>query len=137
MTGLFGVEQDKSFRDATARGITTPEMAPSNFSDVFQSAYDVGIIEDVTGGVRRLQEQYILQQMDTLSAYDEDFNSDRFAAELPYDYRGVEIEGYNAAIDFFKMSGERVKELGQLHGLEVETWEDIETRVKGETGVLR
>ena len=137
MTGLFGVEQDKSFRDATARGITTPEMAPSNFSDVFQSAYDVGIIEDVTGGVRRLQEQYILQQMDALSAYDEDFNSDRFAAELPYDYRGVEIEGYNAAIDFFKMSGERVKELGQLHGLEVETWEDIEARVKSETGVLR
>ena len=137
MAGLFESGFRQTMRDAQRRGITSPDQTPTTFGDVYSATWDVSKVEGVTGGVRRRHEQLMFQQMEQLAEFDPEFDPMRFVSNAPDLYRFAEAEQYDLALDFFKNSSERIKELSTQHDQEFQTYEDIHARIEREQAELR
>ena len=137
MAGLFESGFRQTMRDAQRRGITSPDQTPTTFGDVYSATWDVSKVEGVTGGVARRQDQLILQQMEQMAEFDPEFDPMRFVSNAPDLYRVAEVEHSELALDFFKNSSERIKELSTQHGQEFQTFDDIKARVEREQAELR
>lgn len=137
MAGLFESGFRQTMRDAQRRGITSPDQTPTTRTDVWQSTWDVAKVETPSGGVKRRHDQLILQQMEQMAEFDPEFDPMRFVSNAPDLYRVAEVERSELAIDFFKNSSERIKELSTQHDQEFQTYEDIHARIEREQAELR
>jgi len=137
VAGLFESGFRQTMRDAQRRGITSPDQTPTTRTDVWQSTWDVAKVETPSGGVKRRHDQLILQQMEQMAEFDPEFDPMRFVSNAPDLYRVAEVERSELAIDFFKNSSERIKELSTQHDQEFQTYEDIKARVEREQAELR
>ncbi len=137
MPGLFESGFKQTIRDAQRRGITSPDQAPTDRADVWDSTWNVAKVETPGGGVKRRHDQLILQQMEQLAEFDPEFDPMRFVSNAPDLYRVAEVERSDLAIEFFKSSSGRIKELSAQNDQEFQTYEDIHARIEQEQAELR
>ena len=145
MPGIFNSGFNRAISDARRFGISTPELAPTNLWDVQGSTWDVEKVELRTGGVARLEQALIFQEMERLEKFDFEFNplqyaSDAADAASPDLYRVAETEKYNQAIDFYKDNSDRIKALNEQNPdlpVPFKTYEDIHADVVKRQAELR
>ena len=145
MPGIFNSGFNRAISDARRFGISTPELAPTNLWDVQGSTWDVEKVELRTGGVARLEQALIFQEMERLAPFDFEFNPLQYASEAaavapPALYRVAETEKYNQAIDFYKDNSDRIKALNEQNPdlpVPFKTYEDIHADVVKRQADLR
>jgi hypothetical protein len=137
--GIFTNDYEKVGRQVGSRLIQTQEMAPQTWGGVFHGGYDVHKVEDVTFGVARLKQAEVFKNLKLLSEYDAKLDPNRFVNDYAAfsGLGGPSPTGITAATGYYQRHFDDLQELAELHGIEIESWDQIEARVNKDTKAAR
>ena len=130
-------------REVSRRVARDPSQMQTDFSDVYSAMFESAALEEVSYGPDVRRNQYMMASMEKLADHDPAFDPSQWTGDVPG--LGVSGEdsyqpppGYSSAVDFFKTNTDRVRELAEQYpDLGIETWDEIEDRVKKEAAALR